>query len=71
MKEHLGRAYWAEASLAGCISLNFYLSLPFFKLFEGDGWIPFLLVISQMIFELHWIIFFPLSFVSFSHIVKH
>lgn len=41
MKEHLGRAYWAEASLAGCISLNFYLSLPFFKLFEGNGWMPF------------------------------
>ena len=58
MKEHLARAYWAEGSLPGCVSLVFYLSLPFFKLFEDDGWIPFILVISQMIFELGWIIFF-------------
>lgn len=55
MKEHLARAYWAEASLAGCMSPVFYLSLPFFKLFEDDGWIPFILVVSQVIFELDWI----------------
>jgi len=57
---------WLAASL-----YFFYLSLPFFRLFEDDGWIPLILVISQMILSLIGFFFFSLSFVSSSHIVMH